>query len=107
MTLYARFAAHLDAALDTLVAAGDLPAGLNRAPVTVEPPRDATHGDLATNAAMVLAKPAGTNPRALAEKIAVELRKLDEVEDVSIAGPGFIKRVERRTWFHQHEAERR
>jgi len=90
MTLYARFAAHLDAALDTLVAAGDLPAGLNRAPVTVEPPRDASHGDLATNAAMVLAKPAGTNPRALAEKIAVELRKLDEVEDVSIAGPGFI-----------------
>jgi arginyl-tRNA synthetase len=90
MTLYARFAAHLDAALDTLVAAGDLPAGLNRAPVTVEPPRDATHGDLATNAAMVLAKPAGTNPRALAEKIAVELRKLDEVENVSIAGPGFI-----------------
>ncbi|MDF0489035.1 arginine--tRNA ligase [Sphingomonas sp. H39-1-10] len=90
MTLYARFAAHLDAALDTLVAAGDLPAGLNRAPVTVEPPRDASHGDLATNAAMVLAKPAGTNPRALAEKIAAELRRLDEVEDVSIAGPGFI-----------------
>jgi len=90
MTLYARFAAHLDAALDTLVAAGDLPAGMNRAPVTVEPPRDASHGDLATNAAMVLAKPAATNPRALAEKIAAELRKLDEVEDVSIAGPGFI-----------------
>ena len=90
MTLYARFAAHLDAALDTLVAGGDLPAGLNRAPVTVEPPRDASHGDLATNAAMVLAKPAATNPRALAEKIAAELRKLDEVEDVSIAGPGFI-----------------
>jgi arginyl-tRNA synthetase len=90
MTLYARFAAHLDAALDTLVAAGDLPAGLNRASVTVEPPRDASHGDLATNAAMVLAKPAATNPRALAEKIATELRKLEEVEDVSIAGPGFI-----------------
>ena len=90
MTLYTRFAAHLDAALDTLVAAGDLPAGLNRAAVTVEPPRDVTHGDLATNAAMVLAKPATTNPRALAEKIAAELGKLDEVEAVSIAGPGFI-----------------
>nr|WP_295671953.1 arginine--tRNA ligase [Sphingomonas sp.] len=90
MTLYTRFAAHLDAALDTLVAAGDLPAGLNRAAVTVEPPRDVTHGDLATNAAMVLAKPAATNPRALAEKIAAELGKLDEVEAVSIAGPGFI-----------------
>ncbi|MES2055038.1 MAG: arginine--tRNA ligase [Pseudomonadota bacterium] len=90
MTLYTRFAAHLDAALDTLVASGDLPAGLGRAAVTVEPPRDVTHGDLATNAAMVLAKPAATNPRALAEKIATELGKLDEVETVSVAGPGFI-----------------
>jgi len=90
MTLYTRFAAHLDAALDTLVAAGDLPAGLDRANVTVEPPRDPSHGDLATNAAMVLAKPAATNPRALAEKIAAELGKLEEVEAVSVAGPGFI-----------------
>ncbi len=90
MTLYTRFAAHLDAALDTLVAAGDLPAGLDRANVTVEPPRDPSHGDLATNAAMVLAKPAGTNPRGLAEKIAAELGKLDEVQAVSVAGPGFI-----------------
>jgi len=90
MTLYTRFAAYLDAALDALVASGDLPAGLERRAVTVEPPRDATHGDLATNAAMVLAKPAATNPRALAEKIAAELEKLDEVSAVSVAGPGFI-----------------
>ena len=90
MTLYTRFAAHIDAALDTLVAAGTLPSGLDRRNVTVEPPRDASHGDLATNAAMVLAKPAGTNPRALAEAIAVELGKLDEVESVSVAGPGFL-----------------
>ncbi|GAA0306943.1 arginine--tRNA ligase [Sphingomonas oligophenolica] len=90
MTLYTRFAAHLDAALDTLVAAGDLPAGLDRANVTVEPPRDTSHGDLATNAAMVLAKPAAANPRALAEKIAAELGKLEEIESVSVAGPGFI-----------------
>jgi arginyl-tRNA synthetase len=90
MTLYTRFAAHIDVALDTLVASGDLPEGLNRTAVTVEPPRDVTHGDLATNAAMVLAKPAGTNPRALAEKIAAGLEKLDEVEAVSVAGPGFI-----------------
>lgn len=90
MTLYTRFAAHLDAALDALVASGDLQAGLERRAVTVEPPRDASHGDLATNAAMVLAKPAGTNPRALAEKIAAELGKLDEVSSVSVAGPGFI-----------------
>ena len=90
MTLYARFAAHLDAALDALVAAGDLPAGLERRAVTVEPPRDPSHGDLATNAAMVLAKPAGTNPRALAEKLAAELEKIDEVTAVAVAGPGFI-----------------
>ncbi len=90
MTLYTCFAAHLDAALDALVVSGDLPAELERRAVTVEPPRDASHGDLATNAAMVLAKPAGTNPRALAEKIAAELEKLDEVSAVSVAGPGFI-----------------
>lgn len=90
MTLYTRFAAHIDAALDTLVAAGTLPGGLDRRNVTVEPPRDASHGDLATNAAMVLAKPAGTNPRALAEAIAAELGKLDEVDSVLVAGPGFL-----------------
>jgi arginyl-tRNA synthetase len=90
MTLYARFAAHLDAALDALVAAGDLPEGLERRAVTVEPPRDASHGDLSTNAAMVLAKPARTNPRALAEKLVAELGKVDSVAAVSVAGPGFI-----------------
>ena len=90
MTLISRFAAHLDAALDRLVAAGALPAGLDRRNVTVEPPRDATHGDLATNAAMVLAKPARTNPRALAEKLLAELGQLDEVTAASVAGPGFI-----------------
>ena len=58
-TLHAGFAGHVSAALDALVAAGTLPAGLNRGAVAVEPPRDPAHGDLATNAAMVLAKPAG------------------------------------------------
>ncbi len=90
MTLFTRFTAHVDAALDALTAAGMLPADLDRRNVTVEPPRDATHGDLATNAAMVLAKPAGTNPRALAEALAGELRALPEVAEVSVAGPGFI-----------------
>ena len=90
MTLYTQFAAHLDSILDALVAEGTLPAGLNRRAVTVEPPRDASHGDLATNAAMVLAKPAGTNPRALAEAIAAKLGALDEVASVAVAGPGFI-----------------
>ncbi|MGI4732728.1 MAG: arginine--tRNA ligase [Janthinobacterium lividum] len=86
MTLYSRFAAHVNAALDVL----DLPPGLDRSNIAVEPPRDASHGDLATNAAMVLAKPARTNPRALAERIAAELGKLGEVASVSVAGPGFI-----------------
>ncbi len=90
MSLYARFTTHLDAVLDRLEAAGDLPAGLARKSVTVEPPRDPSHGDLATNAAMVLAKPAGTNPRALADKIVAGLVALDEVESASVAGPGFI-----------------
>ncbi len=90
LTLYVRFAAHMDALLDGMIASGELPADINRKAVTVEPPRDASHGDLATNAAMVLAKPAGLNPRALAEKIATRLEALEEVESVSIAGPGFI-----------------
>ncbi len=90
MTLYPRFSAHIDSALDALVASGQLPAGLERRAVTVEPPRDATHGDLATNAAMVLAKPAGTNPRALAEALAGELRAIPGVSGVAVAGPGFI-----------------
>jgi arginyl-tRNA synthetase len=66
VTLFSRFSDHIDAALDVLVAQGVLPAGLDRGAISVEPPRDPSHGDVATNAAMVLAKPAGTNPRALA-----------------------------------------
>jgi arginyl-tRNA synthetase len=90
MTLFSRFTAHVDAALDALVAAGSLPADVDRRNVTVEPPRDPSHGDLATNAAMVLAKPARTNPRVLAEALAAELGKIDEVASVAVAGPGFI-----------------
>ena len=89
-TLHAAFAGHVATALDALEAAGTLPAGLNRAPITVEPPRDPSHGDLATNAAMVLAKPARINPRQLAEALVAELAKLPEVTGAEIAGPGFI-----------------
>ncbi|MGK6321213.1 arginine--tRNA ligase [Sphingomonas sp. DT-204] len=105
MTLYARFAAHLDAALDALAASGALPAGLERRGVTVEPPRDTSHGDLATNAAMVLAKPAGTNPRALAEALSAELAKVPGVAGVSVAGPGFINlTLDDATWRSELEA---
>jgi arginyl-tRNA synthetase len=76
--------------LDDLVAEGALPADLDRTNVTVEPPRDPAHGDLATNAAMVLAKSAGTNPRSLAELIKAKLAALPPVTSVEIAGPGFI-----------------
>jgi len=58
--------------------------------VTVEPPRDPSHGDLATNAAMVLAKPAKTNPRALAERLAEALKAEPDVAAVEVAGPGFV-----------------
>jgi len=58
--------------------------------VTVEPPRDASHGDLATNAAMVLSKSAGQNPRALGEAIAAEMRSDPDVAEVTVAGPGFV-----------------
>jgi arginyl-tRNA synthetase len=90
LSLYAQYAALLDGVLDDLAAEGALPAGLDRKNVTVEPPRDPAHGDLATNAAMVLAKPAGTNPRALAEAIKPKLEALPPVTSVEIAGPGFI-----------------
>ena len=90
MSLYAQYSALLDGVLDELVADGTLPAGLDRRNVTVEPPRDPAHGDFATNAAMVLAKAAGTNPRALAEAIKPKLEALPAVTSVEIAGPGFI-----------------
>ncbi|HEU4704669.1 MAG TPA: arginine--tRNA ligase, partial [Sphingomicrobium sp.] len=90
MSIYAQYAALLDGVLDELVADGALPAGLERRSVAVEPPRDSSHGDLATNAAMVLAKAAGTNPRALAALIAPRLEALPPVTSVEIAGPGFI-----------------
>ncbi len=90
MTLYARFAAHIDSVLDELEGEGQLAPGVDRKAVAVEPPRDPSHGDLATNAAMVLAKRAGTNPRALAALIAPKLAALEDVEHADVAGPGFI-----------------
>ena len=99
MSLYARYSALLDGVLDELQSEGVLPSELNRRAVAVEPPRDASHGDLASNAAMVLAKGAGTNPRELASRIAPKLRALPDVTDVEIAGPGFINiRLSSEAW---------
>ena len=89
----------LDQALAALEAEGALPVGLDRTNVAVEPPRDASHGDLATNAAMVLAKPAGTNPRALAALIAPKIEAMPGVTSVEVAGPGFINiRLTEQAW---------
>ncbi len=78
------------AASTALASEGVMPAGLDQSRVVVEPPRDASHGDMATNAAMVLAKDAGKKPRDLAEAIAAKLRADTLVEKVEVAGPGFI-----------------
>jgi arginyl-tRNA synthetase len=90
VTLYTRFAAEIGAILDALEQEGALAEGIGRGNVTVEPPRDPSHGDLATNAAMVLAKPAGMNPRALAALIVPRLADVAVIESAEIAGPGFI-----------------
>ena len=89
-TLHASFAARIDAILNALELEGTLPPDTPRGNVTVEPPRDPSHGDLATNAAMVLAKQAKTNPRALAEKIVEHLDRDPDISGTGIAGPGFI-----------------
>jgi len=73
-----------------LVAAGMLPAGIDQSRVVVEPPRDADHGDMATNAAMVLANAAGKKPRELADAISDRLRADALIDKVEVAGPGFI-----------------
>jgi len=90
MNVFAVFTAHVCAAVEALANAGVISARPDLARIVVEPPRDASHGDLATNAAMVLAKELGLKPRDLAEKLAAELGKLPDVTNVAIAGPGFI-----------------
>ena len=90
MNLFADIRSLVLTALDAMVTAGDLPAGLVTDNVTAEPPRDASHGDMATNAAMVLAKPAGMKPRDIAEKLAVLLAEDPRVTSAEVAGPGFL-----------------
>ena len=90
MNLFAEIRVLVIDCLDALVADGRLPAGLDRAAVTVEPPRDAAHGDMATNAAMVLAKPAGMKPRDIADALAALLAADPRVSVAEVAGPGFL-----------------
>ena len=88
--LFADVLARVHAVCGALAAEGGWPAGIDLSRVVVEPPRDAAHGDMATNAAMVLAKEAKAKPRDLAEQIAAKLRADDLIASVDVAGPGFI-----------------
>src|SRR5215471_7775537 len=88
--LFADVLARVHAICARLAAEGNWPAGIDYSRIVVEPPRDAAHGDMATNAAMVLAKDAKAKPRDLADKLAALLRGDDLIESVEIAGPGFI-----------------
>ncbi|MBC7952997.1 MAG: arginine--tRNA ligase [Rhodospirillaceae bacterium] len=90
MNLFKYFKEEIAASLARLVEAGKLPAGLDTSKVTAEPPREESHGDVATNAAMVLSKAAGQKPRDIADALAEELRKHPAVTAVEVAGPGFI-----------------
>ena len=100
MNLFKYFKDEINAALERLAAAGKLPQGLDTSKVTAEPPREESHGDVATNAAMVLAKAAGMKPRDIADALAEELRKHPAVTAVEVAGPGFINlRLADRFWY--------
>ncbi|MBU1828625.1 MAG: arginine--tRNA ligase [Alphaproteobacteria bacterium] len=90
MNLFADIRALVIDSLTGLVLDGVLPEGLEFANVAVEPPRDALHGDMATNAAMVLAKPANLKPRDIADKLAEKLAADPRIAAVDVAGPGFI-----------------
>ena len=90
MNIYHNIRGHVITVLQQLVADSLLPDNLLYDAVTSEPPRDPSHGDIATNAALVVAKPAGKNPREIAVALAEKLSSFPEIETVSVAGPGFI-----------------
>ena len=90
MNLFSDIRSLVVAKLDEMVAEGALPEGLSFDNVAVEPPRDPLHGDMATNAAMVLAKPAKSKPRDIADKLAAKLADDDRITSAEVAGPGFL-----------------
>ena len=105
MNLFQHFQAEVTRQIDALVAEGALPAGLDTTRLTVEPPRDTSHGDITTNAAMVLAKPAGMKPRDIADLLAAKLDALPEVTETAVAGPGFINMRLADDFWHARLAE--
>ena len=90
MNLFAEIRVLVIKSLEAMVTEGALPEGLSFENVAVEPPRDAAHGDMATNAAMVLAKPAKMKPRDIADALAVKLAEDARIEVAEVAGPGFL-----------------
>ena len=90
MNLFAEIRALIIGTLENMVAQGALPVDLNMDAITAEPPRDASHGDMATNAAMVLAKPAGMKPRDIADALAAQLTQDPRIVAAEVAGPGFL-----------------
>ncbi len=99
MNLFAEIKALVLETVDSLMADGTLPNGLSTGNITVEPPRDAAHGDMATNAAMVLAKPAGKKPRDLADALVAILANDGRISEATVAGPGFINlRLSPQSW---------
>ena len=99
MNLFSDFLASIRSAANAVAADHALQGTIDLDKVTAEPPRDPTHGDIATNAAMVLTKAFGKPPRVLAEAIAAKLREHTDVAHVDIAGPGFINiRLRQTVW---------
>src|SRR3954465_11402277 len=90
MNIFTRYQDEVCRILQGMSASGELPAGLDISRVKVEPPREAAHGDMATNAAMVLAKSAGQNPPRLGELLTKKLKETQNIADASVAGPGFV-----------------
>ena len=93
MNIHQSFLAYVRAAITQLGADGILPAELDMSKISVEPPREASHGDISTNAAMVLSKAANMKPRDIAKHLAARLGALDAVASAEIAGPGFINLI--------------
>jgi len=104
MNIFADFNARIIKAVEALDLKDKDGAAPDLSRVAVEPPRDASHGDLATNAAMVLAKPTGQNPRALAEKLAEAIRADADVASADVAGPGFVNLRLKDAFWHTHLA---
>lgn len=105
MNLYRHFQDQMLTIVDALADEGTLPGGLDSTRVQMEPSRDSAHGDIATNAAMVLAKPARMKPRDLAEVLSRRLEGLDGVAAVDVAGPGFINLSLTPTFWHDRMVE--